>query len=115
MTEPEKPNVSINTNAPNDIQKTTETSRMENDETITEAVITVIDENPEKKNELDDNKVVDGEKKNLEGKYDNFSKKLQIKGQDVLVIKNGKDVLSGDSVPNCCILGSPEHVRSIRF
>lgn len=38
-----------------------------------------------------------------------FSKKLQIGNTKLLIVDKEEDVISGEA-PNCCVLGSPEHV-----
>uniref|UniRef100_U9T6P4 Uncharacterized protein n=2 Tax=Rhizophagus irregularis TaxID=588596 RepID=U9T6P4_RHIID len=42
-----------------------------------------------------------------------FSKKLQIGNTKLLIVDKEEDVISGEA-PNCCVLGSPEHVAALK-
>ncbi|PKC15655.1 hypothetical protein RhiirA5_483782 [Rhizophagus irregularis] len=104
MTEPEKLD---NNDDIKEITETTETAiktntnLTENDGTITETMKNI------EKDESDNNNL--DEKKCIE-----FSKKLQIGGENILVVESEKYIISGDSAPNCCIIGSPEHVAALK-
>src|SRR5947209_5865773 len=106
MTEQEKPDISININTSNNDNKKTTTEVTEITEKITNNNVTINDERVTvaDKNNGSNNDV----KKNKE-----FSECLRVGGQKVLVVKNAGDIVSGDNAPNCCLLGSPEHVRLI--
>jgi hypothetical protein len=43
-----------------------------------------------------------------------YSKKLQIGNTKLLIVDKEEDIVSGDA-PNCCVLGSPEHVSQLKL
>lgn len=84
-----------------------------------EATTTIIEKIEESSINIDDDDVNVKEdqlevvmtENNIEGKKANdFSKKLHINGQKILVVSSEDEVLSGKSAPNCCVVGSPDHV-----
>jgi hypothetical protein len=106
MTEPKKPDDTSNNDDIKETTKTTEkaiktnTNLTENDGTITE-ITKKIEKDESDNNNLDKKKCIE------------FSNKLKIGGQNILVVKSEEHIISGDSAPNCCLIGSPEHVRLI--
>ncbi|CAG8445156.1 893_t:CDS:10 [Acaulospora morrowiae] len=46
--------------------------------------------------------------------HNEYSKKLDINGQKVIVVKREGEIVSGESVSNYCVIGSPEHVAALR-
>lgn len=41
-----------------------------------------------------------------------YSKKFQIGGTKLLIVDKEENIISGNA-PNCCVLGSPEHVGKL--
>ncbi|GBB99866.1 hypothetical protein RclHR1_03660013 [Rhizophagus clarus] len=107
MTEPKKPDDTSNNDDIEEIMKPmekdiiTNTNLTENDRTITEITKKI------EKDELDNNNL--NEKKCIE-----FSKKLQVGGQTILVVKSEEHFISDDSDSNCCKIGSPKHVAALK-
>ncbi|CAG8445145.1 892_t:CDS:10 [Acaulospora morrowiae] len=56
----------------------------------------------------------DLEKSHEKGTCEGYSSKININGQNVLIVKNEDDVVSGKLAPNCCVIGSPEHVAVLK-
>ncbi|CAJ0899842.1 6072_t:CDS:10 [Entrophospora sp. SA101] len=65
-------------------------------------------------NKRDQLEVVVTENNPEEKKGNDFSKKLHINGQKILVVSSEDEVLSGETAPNCCVLGSPDHVAALK-
>ncbi|RIA96032.1 bacterial low temperature requirement A protein [Glomus cerebriforme] len=82
------------------IVETTSINVIENDESVGDTTKKI------EKDESDNN--------NDEQKCIEFSKKLQVGGKNILVVNSEDYVLSGDSAPSCCIIGSPEHVAALK-